>query len=365
MSGNAELQEALDTLDFEQWLDREGIRYKVTRGHHGRQANIRECPRCGSTKWKVYFGLDTGFGNCFSGDCDGQGFNKWSFMKAYMGGDNRATVENVKASAREQGWQPPKLAAAPTVEHGPLKLPKSVALPVNGRNLKYLDNRNIGGELARYFGLRYCHDGKFWWEEGGRKRFQDYSRRVIIPVFNLDGQLASFQGRDITGSADKKYLFPPGFASTGSILYNGHNAVGAREVCAGEGVFDVAAIKFALDGSLQTRHVVPIGTFGKHLSSGDADSQLAKLQQLQALGLQIITFMWDGEPAALEAAISAGLLCHGIGLKARLAELPADKDPNEVAPQVVRDAYWKARVINPTSAIELRMRCAKLAASAS
>lgn len=357
---NEDLQEAIETIDIQGWLDNEGVRYKTARGASGRQLNVKECPVCGNANWKVYLNADTGLGNCFHGDCETR-FNKWSFIKAQLGADNRGAVEHIKKVAAEQGWRPPKITAAPSVDHATLKLPLSYALPIEGRNLKYLDNRNIGAAVTAYFGLRYCHEGKFWWKEEGRSRFQDYSKRIIIPVFDLQGELVSFQGRDITGTADKKYLFPPGFASTGSILYNGHNAAGAERVCVGEGVFDVAAIKIALDDDMALRDVVPIGTFGKHLSSGDEDSQLAKLMVLKDKGLKQITFMFDGEPKAIEAGITAGLQCHGIGLVARLAVLPAGKDPNEVAPRVVREAFWRATVINPASAIALRLRhCSSL-----
>ena len=40
MSRNEELQEALETIDMEAWLDREGIDYKVTRGSRGVQLNV-------------------------------------------------------------------------------------------------------------------------------------------------------------------------------------------------------------------------------------------------------------------------------------------------------------------------------------
>ncbi|WEU67317.1 DNA primase [Xanthomonas phage JGB6] len=38
----------------------------------------------------------------------------------------------------------------------------------------------------------------------GRKMRQDYSNRIIIPIFDLDGNLKSFQGRDTTGEAEKR-----------------------------------------------------------------------------------------------------------------------------------------------------------------
>ncbi|EPN5090476.1 DNA primase, partial [Escherichia coli] len=64
----SELKELIAELDFEQWLDTEGIVYR--RGGvsaRGREVNIKECPVCGSSNWKVYFNLTSGVGKCFAG----------------------------------------------------------------------------------------------------------------------------------------------------------------------------------------------------------------------------------------------------------------------------------------------------------
>ncbi|MDR9846989.1 hypothetical protein [Herbaspirillum huttiense] len=358
MAGNSneELQEALGQIDIEAWMDREGVRYRHTTGSRGAQLNVKDCPCCGNSNYKVYINAETGLGNCFHGDCETK-FNKWKFISAQLGRSVRETVEHVKQVAREQGWRPPrKKSLATSVETGPLRLPASLPIPVKGRNLKYLENRNISADVAEYFDMRICVKGQFEYRsQEGRRMRQDYSNRIILPVFDLEGDLVSFQGRDITGKAEKKYLFPPGFASTGSHLYNGHNAVGAEHICAGEGVFDVAAIKVALDQEMSLRDVVPVGTFGKHLSHGAEDSQLAKIMALRDRGLKVVTIMWDGEKKAINAAIDAGLLLRSMGLTARVAVLPPDKDPNEVPASVVRECFYKAVAITPQVAAKMRL----------
>lgn len=356
-SRSDELKEALDQIDIEYWLDREGIQYRKTHGSRGQQANVKECPCCGNSNWKVYIGMETGLGNCFSGDCEAR-FNKWTFIKASLGRvTDREVVEHIKAVAKEIGWQPPKLESAPVNYHTELKLPESFTLPHNGRNLKYLANRNITGDIAAYFKLRYSTHGEFRYAaEGGARRVQDYSSRIIIPIFDLHGDLVSFQGRDTTGTAEKKYLFPPGFSATGAHLYNAHNAIGAKRVVVGEGVFDVAATKIALDGDMNLRDVVPIGSFGKHLSYGSDESQLAKFRELRDHGLREVTFMWDSEPAALEAAVDAALMLKEIGLVTRIAVLPEGCDPNETTADEVRRAFWKAEVVTAVSAVKFKLK---------
>ena len=85
-------------------------------------------------------------------------------------------------------------------------------------------------------------------KEDGDVWYQDFSSRVIIPVYDLRGNLVTFQGRDITGKSDRKYLFPVGLPSTGRFLFNGHVAFnGCREILIGEGAFDVMAQQKAID----------------------------------------------------------------------------------------------------------------------
>ena len=358
MTRNDDLQEALEQIDMESWLDREGIDYKVTRGSRGVQLNLKECPACGNSNWKVYLNAESGLGNCFAGDCETK-YNKWKFIKASLGDlPTRQVVEHVKEVAKEMGWRPVVKKSAPVQIKAELHMPDSYELPIKGRNLKYLDNRNITADVAAYFHLRFCKKGWFpYIDNEGEQRYQNYDNRILIPIFDLQGKLVSFQGRDILGTADRKYLFPPGFASTGTYLYNGHNAVGAKRIVIGEGAFDVMAIKIALDGEAALRDVVPVGSFGKHLSVGSDDSQMDKLLKLKEAGLREVTFMWDGEKQATRDAVKAALEVRKMGLMARIAFLPKDKDPNEVAPSVVREAFWKAEALTPLSAAKIKLRC--------
>lgn len=359
MTKNNGIQEILDRIDIEYWLNREGMEYKVTRGKSGIQLNIKECPVCGNSNWKVYLNQDTGLGNCFHGDCEAK-FSKWTFIKAGIGGNslsNKNVVDHLKAVAQEQGWRPKVKSEIAQVQLGDLKLPKGYSLPIKGKNLKYLSDRRLSIETCKEFDLKFCQKGWFAYiGPTGEKQYQNYSMRVIIPVKDLDGNLVSFQGRDITNKAEKKYLFPPGFASTGTYLFNGHNAYGCVDVVMGEGAFDAMAIyqAFLTDSSL--KNVGVIASFGKHLSSGGVESQMNELLKLKEAGLTSITIMWDGEAQAILDAIEAALMIHSFGLTAKLAILPEGCDPNEVSENVVRDCYRHAIKITPLSAIKLKIK---------
>lgn len=346
-------------LDMEFFLDRESIPYKATRGVNGLQLNIQTCPNpsCQDRRWRTYFGADTGRGNCFV--C-GEGYSKAKFIHLHFGHDSwRDTMREVETIMVEQGWRPIRKALV-AVTNGDVVLPTSVALPTDtGQNLLYLEQRGFGPDLVKYFGLRYCEFG--WWKfkaDDGSLKMQDFKNRVIIPVYDLDGDLKTFQGRDITGTSDRKYLFPKELPGTGRYLLNGQNVMMTEEAVMGEGIFDVMAIKKAFDEVNDLRHIVPIGSFGKHLSYGaqDGNDQLGRFLTLKARGLKVLTIMWDGEVNALVSALNAAKLLTGIGLKVRIALLPFEKDPNEVVPDVVRDAYRKAELWTPSLDVRWRLR---------
>lgn len=356
--GDNELEEAIAQIDMEAWLDSEGVEYKMGRGHSGIQINLRECPLCGHDRWKTYLNAESGLGKCFV--CE-EGLNRWKIINGFTPGmSGRETVEHIKGFAKSQGWVARKVSTVAVTNNDDLIIPDSIELPHGGRNLKYLDNRNITKEYSRYFNLRFSQRGVFrYTSHKGTPAVQSYANRVIIPVYDMQGELVSFQGRDITGTADLKYLFPPGFASTGAHLYNGQNAIGAKRLAVGEGAFDVAAIKIAIDGEMALRDIVPVGTFGKSLSFGDEDSQMAKLMYLRDKGLKEVIFVWDGEAKAVAAAVTAAMRVRSLGLTARVAVLPLDKDPNEIPAEVLRRCIWEAAIIDKMSATKLLMKFMK------
>lgn len=351
-----EVQELEDALDFEFWLEREGVSFKLTRGKSGMQANLRECPACGDRRYRAYVNAETGIGNCFV--CNGKFRGKLDFIKQQTGLAFREALAHVKETLKDQGWRPKRVAVA--VEQEKAKLPASFPLPTpDGQNLTYLEERRIGVDLTAYLDLRFSEFGVWrFTQEDGSKATQDFSNRVIIPVYDLDGTFVTFQGRDVSGTHPRKYLFPKGLPGTGRYLLNGQNAIRTKRVVMGEGVFDVAGLKAAMDGENDLRDVVPVGSFGKHLSYGapDGDDQLGRFLQLRRDGLEEVTIMWDGEEKALIAALDAGKMLTRVGFRVRIALLPAGCDPNEVLPEVTREAFRKAQPYTKALDVKWRLR---------
>lgn len=363
---NEELQELLDLIDPEDFLDWLGVDYRVTRGRSGTQLNIKTCPRCGGSDRKVYLNAESGLGSCFHGACVGEpGFNIFSFTRHHCGG-GREAVDQLKLYATTVGWKPKAKSQArisPDVTSDDLVLPESHPLPIKGRNLSYLQARGIGIEVIQYLGWRFCDKGFFAYTnpEGNPAR-QDYSKRVIIPVRDMDGVIRTFQGRDITGTSERRYLFPPGVAGTGRFLYNANQARGAETIVLVEGAFDAAATIQALAED-KTQSVGVVGTFGKKISmgvSGEFD-QLTQLYQLKQEGARRFIIMWDGEPQTIATACDEGLALARLGFEVYIALLPTGKDPNEVPALTVRKAIREAHRLTPmwVSSFKLRQLSAR------
>jgi DNA primase len=354
-----EIQDLLDAIDMELYLDREAFDYKKTSGSRGPQLNVKECPSCGNDKWKVYIGTETGLGNCFV--C-GVGFNKSTFIKAHLGTEEWSEVfKHLREVAKEWGWRPRKTVApaGPVAPPSEWTLPRSLPLPIEGQNLKYLEDRGIPLGLAVHFELRYCEDGWFnYVDENGERRGQYYGSRILIPVYDLAGKLQTFQGRDLTGQAERKYQFPPKLPAAGRFLYNAHRAIGAKRAALGEGAFDVYGLEFALRTDPALNDVAALGSFGKHLSFGNpGGDQLSVLIELKAKGLEELTIVWDGEAEALDAALSAAkLITKWVGIKVKIAILPAGKDPGDAGAQTIRYAYNRALPYTSTLHMKVQLR---------
>lgn len=350
----SELDRALAVIDVETYLDTEGVGYKYSHGSSGLQLNLDECPACGEGGRKTYINAGTGLGSCFHGSC-GFKFNKFKLIQKVSGLGGEELDRHISSAAELAGWAPKKQRVE--IVRAALALPSKL-MPIpgpGGQNINYLAQRGITVETARHFHLSFCKGG--WWGyklDDGTEKWVSYDRRLIIPILDLDGVLVSFQGRDMTGTKEPKYLFPTGYAVAGAHLLNAQNfqdGVHAHAII-NEGAFDVAATHQAL-AHPDCRSMIAVGSFGMHLSHGPG-GQLEKLGILKARGLRTVTFMWDGEGRALEGAVKAGLqVAEQVGLQVRVAQLPDGKDPNEVAPEVVREVIFRAETIDRLKAVRL------------
>lgn len=336
-------------------LDREGVDYKIRPGTRGVQLNVKTCPVCGATGWKVYLSRERSVGNCFR--CDVR-FSTFSFTRALLGLSNAATYDYLRSfNAGYLGYESPR-AEAVDLEID-MALPSSVPIPYQGANLVYLERRGILAETAFSFGVRYCFEDQFVYRYGDQVTAVDMSERLIFPVLDLSGRLVTFQARDTTDRRQPKYWFPPGYSVSGRVLYNAHNAVGAQSVVIGEGVFDVLALHQALKQAERVREVVPVATFGKHLGSGSAnDDQLSVLNRLRRYGLDRVYLCWDGTLDAMSAAVGVLRELHRQGFDALFVRLPDGCDPNEISAERLLHCIDRAERYTP--ALEAKVKLGRL-----
>ncbi len=351
----SELRAAIDQIDIEDWITHLGVDYRPTSGNSGPQLNLRECPRCGGTGWKVFLNSETGLGNCFHGGCVGlPGFSLFSITEHVTGNTQKQVAQDFMLYAKDLGWRPKRperpRAAAPTS----VQLPDNVSLGLKN-NIDYLSQRDIDGSLAQLFDLRMGQGKYNYVDWDGKARSQSYEQRVIIPIHDHHGNLVTFQGRDISGTAERKYLFPPMLPGTGRYLFNAHRAKGKSRLVMGEGVFDVISLHRAFSGH---EDVGAIGSFGISFSAGKQaqDDQLKSLAHLARSGATEVTIMWDSQPTAVIAACNAVDAILRAVPTVNIALLPEGCDPNEVSPEVVRAAFVRAIPATRSNLLKLRLK---------
>jgi DNA primase len=183
----------------------------------------------------------------------------------------------------------------------------------------------------------------------------NFSDRVIVPIYDLDGQLVTFQGRDLSGKSERKYLFPPGLPGTARFLLNGQNAVRASRVVMGEGAFDAMGIRMATKHRPEYSDLVAIGSFGMNLTSGGENDQGSMFLRLKKTGLKEVFIMWDGERRAFEKAVKAALVVSKLGIKSFVCTLPDGLDPGEAPGEDIRSSIAQARLVTPSSALKMRL----------
>jgi DNA primase len=349
----------LDNLDVEQLVSYLGYDYRVSNGNSGVQLNLRSCPACHRQDFKVYVNADSGLGNCFQ--CN-VGLNRYKLIKLTLGlASHQDVVKYVKTVS-------PSVSYKPKVHPDAYKLNSDWVLPIN-RKIEleedvpeYLRSRGIDAKLSKRFDLRICEAGFYKYKDfTDRNRFVDFSNRILLPVHDITGNLVTFQGRDITGESEKKYLFPNMLPGTARFIYNAHYALKnkASKIVLSEGCFDVFATTTALESDVAFKDFAACGTFGKHLSISSTNvntaDQLTDLFRLAEEGVEEFIVLWDGEPEAIKAAIVAALSLQGYGLNATVARLSDGQDPAEAGTDKILSALAERRKPSKLDLIRMRL----------
>jgi DNA primase len=347
-----ELEALIADLDLEALLDHFGVDYRRTGG--GSNLNLRECPFCHDDRWRAYMSVEKKLGLCFHADCQKR-WNLFSFVRAKLETDARGAIRFLEDYGSQVLGRSTRASLARGQARLPTawELPASVPLPTDdGMTHPYLVTRRILPLTQSLFGLRWCEDGIYSYEDvDGRARRMWFGGRVLHPICDLDGTVATFVGRDVGGASTVRYLFPPLLPAAGRYLYGGERLSGFAHVVLGEGPYDCLAIHQAIVDHPDFRDTAAAATFGLSIGHADPESgndQLGRLLRLKETGLRRVTFLWDGERNALKAALEAAeLVAAHTGLHVRIGLLPGGKDPAELETREVRAAIGQARPFEP------------------
>ena len=155
--------------------------------------------------------------------------------------------------------------------------------------------------------------------------------RIMFPVRTADGQIAGFAGRTLDPDNPAKYLNTPAtdLYNKSELLFGLSHAKNhithTGEAVLVEGYTDaIAAHRNGLTNTIAT--------------GGTAFTQ-QHTDQILNCGPTEITIMYDGDPAGRSAARKAGALCAANDLPVNVVDLPAGKDPADLDPHQLEDAY--------------------------
>ena len=165
--------------------------------------------------------------------------------------------------------------------------------------------RNISIDVLKKHGVLYAHSG---WYQG----------RIVIPIPpSFRESFAGVTARDITGTADKRYIFPPYFKAHKEIYPTFKYSSSLKQFVIVEGVFDAWAI---------SSYAGAIAIFGKTLS----DSQLYKLVDTISYPKQSeMVVMLDGD-ASIEEFRKVADMLSTFFKNVTIKKLPQKHDPSSI-----------------------------------
>lgn len=201
---------------------------------------------------------------------------------------------------------------------------KSITLPggpLQDAHKKYLIGRGFDpDELSFYYGILGT---------GFADRWQgiDFRFRIIIPIYDVNGDLCTFQGRDYTGKQELRYKCCPvekAIVHHKHLLYGANLARNKDRIVVVEGVFD----QWRMGPGT-------VATFGTSLTR----------EQVNLLSLwPEVIFLFDPEPEAQAHAreYARDLAACGCSVEVCAAELGLDKkgnprDPGDLTPAEASD----------------------------
>jgi len=185
------------------------------------------CPACGDESSKRKFSINTETWQCHCWICGIKGGNPYKIFKDSLGTDianffRDTFIQNKTGSVSSN-----------------IEIEESVSLPDSFLplfiNLKHRDP-DVKDCLS-YLRSRGMTHRDLWYFKLGTSLSGRFRRRIIIPSFNVDGDLNYFSARAIDDGISRKYINSK--ASKSDIIFNEINIDWKRELTVTEGPFDL------------------------------------------------------------------------------------------------------------------------------
>ena len=197
------------------------------RSYKSNEEYLYKCPKCGHHKRKLSVNFDKNVFKCWI--CDYSGKNIFYLVRSHGSHvdkqDWKKVANIVDFSEQEKEIQKievelPKEFITLTGKHiSPLSIPAR----------KYLADRGITEEQIIWWKMGYCPDGK-------------YANRIVVPSFDMDGELTYFISRSYDNNWIK-YLNPP---AEKDFIFNELYLDWNKDITIVEGVFDAVAVGNAI-----------------------------------------------------------------------------------------------------------------------
>jgi len=191
--------------------------------------HLYHCPYCGHHKKKMSINFSNGYWKCWV--CDTRGKNIYRIVRKFGNYQQRQKYRELQGLVDLTDFEEMFKEYNNIQEKQILEMPKGFVslcnkdLPMDSTDaFRYLSSRGIGRREILKWKIGYCKEGR-------------YAGRIIIPSFDVEGDLNYFIARSYVGHT-RRYLNPP---ANRDLVFNELNIDWDEPIILVEGVFDAIA----------------------------------------------------------------------------------------------------------------------------
>ena len=191
--------------------------------------HLYHCPYCGHHKKKMSINFSNGYWKCWV--CDTRGKNIYRIVRKFGNYQQRQKYRELQGLVDLTDFEEMFKEYNNIQEKQILEMPKGFVslcnkdLPMDSTDaFRYLSSRGIGRREILKWKIGYCKEGR-------------YAGRIIIPSFDVEGDLNYFIARSYVGHT-RRYLNPP---ANRDLVFNELNIDWDEPIVLVEGVFDAIA----------------------------------------------------------------------------------------------------------------------------